>query len=217
MQCNCTEDQLLAWLANCASRRDLLTSRQNLSRLPDLVVCCTISICDTAQRESDAALRWSHLASLQLAWSRWPTPLYWAFLPIRAAALAEKSLAVMLRRPGTSRAKRTDRRPDAASASSTRKPSCRTKHRATLKPLGSPPVAEFSHCSLFGTVHFSLFRAATISRRNRCSLVCDDFKFPTCNMPWIHLESRDTCQSDHGWEKHKQDCVWLFNSGWVSI
>lgn len=62
------------------------------------------------------------LASLQLAWRRWLTALCWAFLAISAAALAEKSLAVMLCRPGTSRAKRTERRPDAARPSRTRRP-----------------------------------------------------------------------------------------------
>lgn len=64
----------------------------------------------------------SYLASLQLAWSRWLTPLYWVFLAIRAAALVEKSLAVTLCRPGTSRAKRTERKPDAAKPSRTRRP-----------------------------------------------------------------------------------------------
>jgi hypothetical protein len=107
-----------------------------------------------------------------------------------AAALKEKSLAVMLRRPGTSRAKRTERRPDAERPSSTRSPSWGQSRGATQWAWRSPVfintdsitllyiyVQRLEFCGierniLRNDVCFSLVKIAGKLSHDCCAFVC---------------------------------------------
>lgn len=41
--------------------------------------------------------------------------------------------------------------------------------------------------------HYSGAAHSTATIRATCSLEATDLKVPACNVPWMHLESRDTC------------------------
>ena len=69
----------------------------------------------------------TYRASAWLGCTRWATSLSCTLRRIRSTARAEASLATTDRRPGTSRAKRMERKPEAARPSSTRRPSCWSK------------------------------------------------------------------------------------------